>query len=58
MYGSNFRAEDKKSSDWIQRLKSESGRKGAKILRDAGVTVVEDFMRDKCDELNPIFFIT
>ena len=30
--------------------------KGAKILRDAGVTVVEDFMRDKCDELNPIFF--
>ena len=30
--------------------------KGAKILRDAGVAVVEDFMRDKCDELNPIFF--
>ena len=30
--------------------------KGAKILRDAGVTVVEDFMKDKCDELNPIFF--
>ena len=30
--------------------------KGAKILRDAGVMVVEDFMRDKCDELNPIFF--
>ena len=30
--------------------------KGAKILRDAGVAVVEDFMREKCDELNPIFF--
>ena len=30
--------------------------KGAKILRDAGVAVVEDFMKDKCDELNPIFF--
>lgn len=30
--------------------------KGAKILRDAGVMVVEDFMKDKCDELNPIFF--
>ena len=30
--------------------------KGAKILRDAGVTVVEDFMKDKCDVLNPIFF--
>ena len=27
-----------------------------KILRDAGVAVVEDFMKDKCDELNPIFF--
>ena len=26
--------------------------KGAKILRDAGVTVVEDFMKDKCDESN------
>ena len=30
--------------------------KGAKILRDAGVAVVENFMKDKCDELNPIFF--
>ena len=30
--------------------------KGAKILRDAGVAVMEDFMKDKCDELNPIFF--
>lgn len=30
--------------------------KGAKILREAGVTVVEDFMREECDELNPVFF--
>lgn len=30
--------------------------KGAKILRDAGIEVVEDFMRKECDEINPIFF--
>lgn len=30
--------------------------KGARILRDAGVIVEEDFMRDECDSLNPIFF--
>ncbi len=30
--------------------------KGAHILREAGVTVVEDFMREKCDALNPVFF--
>mgnify|MGYP004667530629 FL=1 len=30
--------------------------KGAKILREAGVMVVEDFMREECDELNPVFF--
>lgn len=30
--------------------------KGAAILRDHGVTVEEDFMRDECDELNPVFF--
>lgn len=30
--------------------------KGAKILRDAGITVVEDFMRESCDAINPIFF--
>ncbi|MBR6444593.1 MAG: bifunctional diaminohydroxyphosphoribosylaminopyrimidine deaminase/5-amino-6-(5-phosphoribosylamino)uracil reductase RibD [Firmicutes bacterium] len=29
---------------------------GAKILRDAGITVEEDFMRDECDRLNPVFF--
>ena len=37
-----FRAEDK-SSDWIQ-TPSEVAGEGAKILRDAGVTVVEDFI--------------
>lgn len=30
--------------------------KGAKILRDAGIEVVEDFLREECDEINPIFF--
>lgn len=30
--------------------------KGAKILREHGIEVVEDFMRDKCDEINPAFF--
>lgn len=30
--------------------------KGAEILRKAGIEVVEDFMRDECDRLNPIFF--
>ena len=30
--------------------------KGAEILRKAGIEVIEDFMRDECDKLNPIFF--
>ena len=30
--------------------------KGAQILRDAGIEVVEDFMADECDALNTIFF--
>lgn len=30
--------------------------KGARILRDAGVLVEEDFMREECDRLNPVFF--
>ena len=30
--------------------------KGAKLLREAGVLVEEDFMREECDRLNPIFF--
>ena len=30
--------------------------KGAAILRQAGVTVEEDFMREACDRLNPVFF--
>lgn len=30
--------------------------KGAKLLRDAGVIVEEDFMREECDRLNPVFF--
>lgn len=30
--------------------------KGARILRAAGVEVIEDFMREECDALNPVFF--
>ena len=30
--------------------------KGAAILRAAGVLVEEDFMREECDRLNPVFF--
>ncbi len=30
--------------------------KGAEILRKAGIQVEEDFMREECDKLNPVFF--
>ena len=30
--------------------------KGVSILRSAGVEVEEDFMREECDRLNPVFF--
>ncbi|MGN0165173.1 MAG: bifunctional diaminohydroxyphosphoribosylaminopyrimidine deaminase/5-amino-6-(5-phosphoribosylamino)uracil reductase RibD [Lachnospiraceae bacterium] len=30
--------------------------KGAAILREHGIEVVEDFMRAECDEINPVFF--
>lgn len=30
--------------------------KGVAFLRAAGITVVEDFMREECDRLNPVFF--
>ena len=30
--------------------------KGAAILRAAGLTVQEDFLREECDALNPVFF--
>lgn len=30
--------------------------KGAAILRAAGIRVEEDFMREECDSLNPVFF--
>lgn len=32
--------------------------KGTDFLRSQGIEVIEDFMREECDELNPIFFIT
>lgn len=30
--------------------------KGAKLLKEAGLKVEEDFMREECDRLNPVFF--
>lgn len=30
--------------------------KGTEILKNAGIEVVEDFMADECDVLNPVFF--
>lgn len=30
--------------------------KGATILREHGIKVVEDFLKDECDALNPVFF--
>ena len=30
--------------------------KGAAMLREAGIAVEEDFLREECDRLNPIFF--
>lgn len=30
--------------------------KGAGILREHGVEVIEDYMREACDKLNPVFF--
>ncbi|MBQ1901196.1 MAG: bifunctional diaminohydroxyphosphoribosylaminopyrimidine deaminase/5-amino-6-(5-phosphoribosylamino)uracil reductase RibD [Lachnospiraceae bacterium] len=30
--------------------------KGAKILREHGIQVEEDFLREECDAINPIFF--
>ncbi|MGI6008216.1 MAG: bifunctional diaminohydroxyphosphoribosylaminopyrimidine deaminase/5-amino-6-(5-phosphoribosylamino)uracil reductase RibD [Ruminococcus sp.] len=30
--------------------------KGVKILREAGIEVQEDFLRDECDAVNPVFF--
>lgn len=30
--------------------------KGVKILKDAGVEVIEDVLREECDRINPVFF--
>lgn len=30
--------------------------KGAKMLREHGIEVVEDFLREECDKINPVFF--
>lgn len=30
--------------------------KGAKILREHGIEVCEDFLREECDAINPVFF--
>ena len=30
--------------------------KGVQILREAGIEVVQDFLREECDAINPVFF--
>lgn len=30
--------------------------KGVKYLREHGIEVIEDFLREECDEINPVFF--
>ena len=30
--------------------------KGVRLLKDAGIEVIEDFMREDCDAINPVFF--
>ena len=30
--------------------------KGAAILREHGITVIEDVLKDECDKINPVFF--
>lgn len=30
--------------------------KGAAILREHGIEVIEDYMKEECDEINPVFF--
>lgn len=30
--------------------------KGAAALKEAGIEITEDFLKDECDELNPVFF--
>ena len=30
--------------------------KGIKMLQESGIEVIEDFMREECDRLNPVFF--
>ena len=30
--------------------------KGAKLLREKGIIVEEDFLREECDKINPVFF--
>lgn len=32
------------------------GEKSIRILKEAGIEVVQDFMKDECDRLNPVFF--
>ncbi len=44
------------SGDRFQRSELKVAGKGVQMLREAGVTVVEDFMREECDQLNPVFF--
>lgn len=45
----------KKGRGWTNPNPKVAG-KGAQILREAGVIVEEDFLREECEKLNPVFF--
>ena len=38
------------------RSGAKNFRKGAAVLREAGIEVTEDFLGERCDEINPVFF--
>lgn len=31
--------------------------KGVRFLREHGIEVIEDYLREECDRINPVFFI-
>ena len=56
MYGSDSGTEDRTVVIGSRDPNPKVSGKGAKILREAGVQVEEDFLREECDALNPVFF--
>ncbi len=49
VYGSDHRTEDKKVVIGSRDPNPKVAGKGAQILRESGITVVQDFMREECD---------